>query len=263
MRPELDRRLRAARAALAEPGREREDRAVARALAGRRGRRGAHTGLVAALVVVSLTISLAALAGGSAPQLPGSTAATAVRVVDRTFSCLPARSYETAGMREFGFAVTKRTRSMFGHWEPASVVLDGGSPSSARSKFLIVHGHESRNALQAPGGMGPGLGGVYVNRSSCAPSRASVPLSARGLPGPAVRYATGTGCEAPGRILIRVRATLVAPARWRTISELFSGVQRNVTEMAVAVRAERTSAPLVYAQARASSTALWRADRCR
>ncbi|HVM16591.1 MAG TPA: hypothetical protein VM290_03325 [Gaiellaceae bacterium] len=262
MQRDLDRRLRDARGALARPGRDREDSAVAAALAGRRVRPVWRVALVAALSVAALTVSLGAVAAGSSPTREA--AQPAVRVVDRTLSCMPGRAFDGTGARAFGFAVTKRSRySSTTPWAPASLVLDGASPASARSKFVIVRGHESPSALAAPGLNGPGLGGVYVNTKSCVPSRKSVPLSREGLPGPAVRYETGTGCKSPGRILVRVRATLTAPARWREITPVFSGVQRNVTEMALAIRVERTGRPLLFAQARAASVALWRADSCR
>lgn len=267
MQPDLDRLLRDARAALGDPGSEREDRAVERAIAGRRARPGQRLALVAALTLVALILSLGAVAAVVVPERDPSSAQQAepaVRVVDRTFSCMPSRSYDAPGARGFAVAVTRRTRTTAPpqHWEPASVVVET-SPSSARAKLLIVRGHESRSALRSPGLSGPGGAGVYLNTRSCVPSRKPVALSSRGLPGPAVRYETATGCLAPGRILVRVRARLVAPAQWRRLSPLFSGVQRNVTEMAVAVRAERTGAPLVFAQADARSTALWRADGCR
>lgn len=266
MQRDLDRLLRDARAALGDPGGEREDRAVARALAARRARLGRRLGLVAALALAAMALSFGAVAAVVVPERTptAAEAGPSVRVVDRTFSCMPARSYEAAGARGFAVAVTKRTMTTVPprHWEPASVVVQT-SPASARAKLLIVRGHESRYALRTPGLDGPGGAGVYLNTTSCVASRKAVPLSSRGLPGPAVRYETATGCLAPGRILVRVRARLAAPARWRQLGPLFSGVQRNVTDMAVAVRAERTGAPLVFAQADAKTTALWRADGCR
>jgi hypothetical protein len=114
--------------------------------------------------------------------------------------------------------------------------------------------------LRSPGLYGPGRGGVYVNRRSCVPSTARVPLSRAGLPGPPLRYETGTGCTAPGRVLVRVRARLTASTRWREIDQVFFGAQRAVSEMQVAVRAQRGNAPLLYATATASAVTLWRAD---
>lgn len=267
MQPDLDRALRDARAALADPDSARENSAVERFL-GALPRRTpvSRAALLATVVAVTLALALAAFAAGVSPtREPALQQAAPVRVVDRTFSCIPARPYPGARLREFGLAVTKRTRSTVPpeHWSPASIVLDGGSPSNARSKFVIVRGHESRYALRSYGLNGPGHGGAYVNRNSCVASSKPVLLSSRGLPGPPVRYETGTGCTVPGRILVRVRATLTVPTRWQEIDRLFSGVQRNVTEMSIAVRAERTGRPLIFAHARASSTVLWRADSCR
>jgi len=267
MQRDLDRLLRDARDALAEPPADVEERAVERALAARRVRPAWRAALVAALLVLSLTLSLGAVAATVLPDRAPSSAAQQgplVRVVDRTVSCMPGRAYDGTGAREFGLAITKRTRySSTSAWSPASIVLDGGSPSSTLTKFLIVRGHESQYALNSPGHDGPGHGGVYLNVKSCVPSRKPVPLAARGIPGPAVRYDTGTGCTVRGRILVRVRATLTQPARWRAIPPVFEGVQRNVTAMAVAIREERTGRAVLFAEARATSSALWRGGMCR
>jgi hypothetical protein len=65
---------------------------------------------------------------------------------------------------------------------------------------------------------------------------------------------------AQGRILVRIRATLAAPARWRALQEPYVGVRANLTEMAVAVRLERTGRPVAYGTARPGASRLWQAD---
>jgi hypothetical protein len=56
-------------------------------------------------------------------------------------------------------------------------------------------------------------GTVALNQESCSPSRARVPLTAKGLSGGlADAFGDAYDCPAPRRVLVRVRATLRGPA---------------------------------------------------
>lgn len=110
---------------------------------------------------------------------------------------------------------------------------------------------------------------VFVTpRRACTASRASVPLSPRGLEGfPADYFGDEVVCAAPAKVLVRIRAVFAQPAalrldraRGELRTQKASGAIR---EAAVAVRTT-SGRPLAYASASAAGTArLFTAPRCR
>jgi hypothetical protein len=105
--------------------------------------------------------------------------------------------------------------------------------------------------------------GAYADARRCAAARVSVPLSAKGLPGPPVRFDQEADCEVRGRILVRLRAVLEAPTPWRPAQAPYVGARRNVVEAKIAVRSDRTRRPLALLELdRAGKTRLWVSPAC-
>jgi photosystem II stability/assembly factor-like uncharacterized protein len=267
MQPDLDRALRDARAALADPDRARENSAVERFLAALPRRTPAsRAALLATVAAVTLALTLGAFAAGVSPtREPALQQAAPVRVVDRTFSCLPTASTAERGVREVTLANRSFSRDDRGMVWPAELTLTRAAGPVFGSEFLLARSHQNDNRVRINRGYGLGHPGVLVNARACVPSRARIPLSRAGLPGPPLPSNTANTCRSTGRVLVRVRATLAAPARWGQLQQPYVGVRANVTDMAVSVRVERTGAPLLYAKARPAATSVWRADwpRCR
>jgi hypothetical protein len=208
-----------------------------------------HVGLVAALLVVP---GAAASPGEGAPS----------RIVDRTFRCTPGTLY--GGVRQFD--VTAKPRGSLGNGgrsddvSPGYVSVGSGLASGpfddlvwARTRF------EERRA--APSGSWPA--GVYIDVRRCAAARVSVTLSAKGLPGPPVRFEQDADCEVRGRVLVRLRAVLEAPTPWGRATAPYFGARRNVVEARLAVRSERTRRPIaLLALDRGGGTRLWVSSGC-
>jgi hypothetical protein len=105
--------------------------------------------------------------------------------------------------------------------------------------------------------------GVFASTRSCTATRNSVPLSARGLPGAPVEFEQEAECRLRGRILVRVRAVLHAPAAWRPVASGYAGARANVVEAALAVRSARTRKPLAFMQLRPQGkTRFWASPGC-
>ena len=260
MQRDLDRLLRDARAALGEPGGEREERAVERALAARSRRPAWRAALIAALMLVALTASLGAVAAVVVPERGPSAAEQAplVRTVDRTYACRV--KADTAGERRFGVGSRSSSRSSTGERWPAEVYVAGAPGPVFVSELVVARSHVHEQRQRAQRGFGPWHEGVYVNARACTPSRVTVPLTAAGLEGPPSPHPTGASCVTRGRILVRIRATLAAPARWRELQEPYVGVRANVTQMAVAVRLEQGPRPVGYGTARPASSRFWQEE---
>lgn len=105
--------------------------------------------------------------------------------------------------------------------------------------------------------------GVYVNTQSCRATRASMPLSPRGLSGPPVQFQQDAECQVRGRVLVRVRAVLESPAAWRRFADGYAGARADVVEAALAVRSTRTRKPLAFMQLRPQGkTRFWASGAC-
>jgi hypothetical protein len=181
------------------------------------------------------------------------------RVVDRTLVCRLVAPLP--GVRDLDVVVALPFDGQ-GFSAPAFIGVSSGPVSSgpftdrANRVFVRARNHEL-------GSVGRTLpAGVYANTRSCAPTRAAVPLSPRGLPGPPVRFEQEPECTVRGRVLVRVRAFLQVPARWVTRTD-YAGAQKNVVEAALAVRSERTRRPIAFIQlGRSGTTKLWSSRAC-
>ena len=264
MQPDHDRILRDARRAFGEPDADRVRRAAAAFVAGldRKDVRRRRTGV--ALLAAALVLA-AALAAVAAERATGPTAAApAVRVVDRTFVCTPERSYAEPGAREFrvdNWPALRHTPAWTDPWiDAAHLVLDTGT-LSLTSRFVVVRAH-ARPAQHHVGWHGPAGAGVFVNTARCSPTRATVPLAPPADAGAPIRYGRTTKCTSPGRVLVRVRATLAAPTRWTRLRPPYDGVQRNVSEARIAVRAQGSGRALALTRLQGTQTAVWLSGRC-
>jgi hypothetical protein len=193
----------------------------------------------------------------------GSAAESQSRIIDRTFRCTLAPLY--GGLREL--EVTTKPRGSLGNGgrsddvSPGYISLGSGSGSGAFDDLVWARSRFEERRV-APGNAWPG--GVYADVRRCAAARVSVPLSAKRLPGPPVRFDQDADCEVRGRMLVRLRAVLEAPAPWRPGTPPYVGARRNVVEAKIAVRSERTRRPIaLLALDPAGGTRLWVSGGCR
>ena len=175
------------------------------------------------------------------------------RIVDRTFRCTP--TAVGSGLRELTVDTVPITATERSAQDPSpgfiGVISGGWAPSS---DFVSIRARR----WQRFGRPVNSWQGVYANTARCASSRRSVSLSSKGLPGPPIRWQERERCVVPGRILVRFRAVLQAPALWRRISGSYLGARSNVIDAALAIRSERTGNPIAYMGLdRAGKTKLW------
>lgn len=180
---------------------------------------------------------------------PTEAGAAPGRIVDRTLLC--------ATVSVFGdrFAVvgansTKRTSTVT---YPALASVASGAAGAS----------ESLAGLEVGAASGRTTGNVYLNRKRCRNVSRSAHLSARGLPGPPVEFDQSFRCKAGTRVLIRMRAALDRPARWRVGGEagellIASG---NVSSAAVSVRTE-AGKPLAFVMIQAGKLKVYSAPGC-
>jgi hypothetical protein len=211
-------------------------------------------------LVLFFAVGLAATLGAAVrPQ----AAPEAGRIIDRTFRCTPGTLY--GGVRQFD--VTAKPRGSLGNGgrsddvSPGYVSVGSGLASGTFDDLVFARSRlEERRA--APSGSWPA--GVYADIRRCRAVRISVPLSAKSLPGPPVRFDQDADCEVRGRVLVRLRAVLEAPAPWRPATPPYAGARRNVVEVKIAVRSERTRRPIaLLALDRGGETRLWVSGGCR
>jgi hypothetical protein len=183
------------------------------------------------LVTAVLAATVAAGAGGTLPRptVPGlEVAAGAPRIVDRTFACAPIAFLRTGGLNPESHLVLVRPRS-------------AGSLASWRA----------------------GPAGVYASARRCTPARASLPLSSRDIGGAPTQWEKELDCPVRGRVLVRVRSVLQAPADGRRVDRLFAGARQPVLETKLAVRLRRTGKPIAYMEHDAKGkTKLWYSGAC-
>jgi hypothetical protein len=196
----------------------------------------------------------------AAAAAPGEGAPS--RVVDRTFRCTVAPLY--GGVREID--VSAKPKGSLGNGgrsddvSPGYVSVGSGPGSRAFDDLVFARTRPEERGV-APGDPFPP--GVYADLGRCGPARISLPLSAKGLPGPPVRFDTNADCEIRGRVLVRVRAVLETPALWGRAERPYFGVRRNVVEARIAIRSERTRRPIaLLALDRAGETRLWVSSEC-
>lgn len=165
------------------------------------------------MIAAALAAVLAASVGAVTPS----------RLVDRTFVC---ETVVHAGVRGVGLLASPR--GPFDRSEQNLHVLAGVGMSSP---LLAWAGTE----------------GVRVHVKLChAAPEARVPLRPTGLDGGAETFSAEYDCELPGRLLVRVRATLARPARWLRRTPTHAGVDGKVTTAAIAVRSLTLRRPVSF-----------------
>jgi hypothetical protein len=205
-------------------------------------------------LVLAASVAVALAPAGTGEGAPS-------RVVDRTFRCTPGVVY--GSVRELD--VTAKPRGALGSGGRADDVSPGyvsvgSGPASGPFDDLVFARSRFEERGVAPGSPFPP--GVYADIRRCTAARASVPLSAKSLPGPPVRFEQEADCELRGRILVRVRAVLEAPTPWRGGAP-YAGARRNVIEAKIAVRSERTRRPIaLLALDPRGETRLWVSAVC-
>ena len=216
-------------------------------------------GLASGLALFSAVAVVAALGAGVSPH----ATPAASRIVDRTFRCTPATLY--GGLRELDVVTKPRgTLGSGGRSDDVSpgYISVGSGPASGPFDDLGFARSRLEERGAAPGSPFPP--GVYADVRRCITARVSVPLSAKGLPGPPVRFDQETDCEVRGRVFVRLRAVLEAPTPWRRASPPYFGGRRNVVEAKIAVRSERTRRPIaLVALDPGGKTRLWVSQGCR
>ena len=193
------------------------------------------------IVFVALSSSLLVAAilavGTSAGPLP-----LTARIVDRTFHCTPIALQGELRASDFT-AVPIRASEPYDPLQKPSPgfigVASGGRGAANELVSVRARGWQRFRSPYSPGG-------AYVSSRHCARSRNSVPLSAAGLPGPAVEWGTEVTCLGRGLLLVRVRAVLQPGSSWQPQSNSFEGARGNVVAATIAVRSARTGKPIAY-----------------
>ena len=140
---------------------------------------------------------------------------SASRIVDRTLACTVRGEGEPDTVRYLDV----RAASRFGDDAPSA------------NAFPLVGFQTGANAFY-----GRSTGALWVNQSTCTPTRARVALATKGLRGgQAVRFGESHRCDVPARLLVRARA---------------------VFRRAVTLRPERGASPFLIATGRISSASL-------
>jgi len=178
------------------------------------------------------------------------------QTIDRTFRCVP---LALGGLRSVTLHVVPRgTREQYLQAPSpgfAGVSAETWGPDSELVSIRARGWQRFRTTHSAPG--------VYASTRRCASSPRSVALSARGLPGPPVRWEERTTCLTGGRVLMRVRAVLRSNAPWRQADDSYIGARSSVVEAALAVRSERTGKPIAYVKlGRSGKTTSWYSSDC-
>ncbi|MBA2296394.1 MAG: hypothetical protein H0W16_14860 [Actinobacteria bacterium] len=195
-----------------------------------------------------------ALCVGLAATGSGTTAPS--RTVDRTFACTPLLA---GGGRELDLWASPPRSAI---WTiPAYLVARTGTTLPSEDLVYVRARTQGKIGWTSPFS---GPGGVYAHSRRCSPARASVALSSKGLPGTPTGWYSPVSCTLRGRVLVRVRALLSAPAGWGRAGPLFQGARKDVLEASLAIRSERTGEPLAFMTLnRAGETRLWSSSRCR
>ncbi len=203
--------------------------------------------------------AIVAVVAGVSVQ-PGPSAAPS-RIVDRTFACNPIAYGSVADLDIF--AGPSRDDTFGRHFVALLEVRTGAGYMSDSSLVFVRARSEPKLAGLAYAWPVEGQAGVYAHSRRCVPTRVSVPLSTKGLAGPPVRWSKDLDCLLRGRVLVRVRAVLVAPDEWRRADRWYDGARKSVADASLAVRNQRTGAPIAFMQVdKAGKTRLWFSPSC-
>jgi hypothetical protein len=183
----------------------------------------------------------------------------------------PASAVEAATFRSIDVTMLCTTVTQFGIREvsvgavPRIVTPTWDRPASVHAWTGSAGATESLAGAEARGQSGRPRGGVFLHRVRCSATRAQIPLSARGLPGPPTLHQRSFDCGATRRVIVRVRATLKTPGPWEILGERreLRGIRRDVTSAAIAVRTWPGKKPLGFTLFDArEQTKLWIASGC-
>ena len=191
------------------------------------------------------TLALVAVVFGAPLHAGARPTSTTTIVIDRTWVC----STVSDGGRVLRVAMTS-PKSLSDRKVPAAASITTGSAGLTQ----LLAGVEAGPASGRP------TGGVYYNKNLCRATAKSIPLTARGLPGPPVPFDQSLKCNAGARVLVRVRAVLDRKAAWRASQDILTA-RGNSSTAAVAVRTE-TGKPLAFFTFASGKTKLWTAGGC-
>jgi hypothetical protein len=182
----------------------------------------------------------AVLAAAIAPAAEGAPS----RVVDRTWICSPVAVDGFRTIELAGAPATEQT--------PARISIATGD-SQAPVPLVTVH---NKRLLGRP------TGAVYVNARRCKRVTRRPALTPRGLLTPPDRFLTEADCDAPRRVVVRVRALLEKAASWRPAGQGVAIVRADVREASFVVR-KLPDAPFAFAAIdQAGGIRVFENDRC-
>ncbi len=182
------------------------------------------------------------------------------RIVDRTFVCNP---IAYGGVSDLDVSANPSREDSFGRRFVASLDVRTG-PSTLDSTLVLVR---ATSQPKQPGLAIPwpvaGRPGVYAHSHRCTLSRASVPLSRKGLAGPPIGWQKDLDCSLRGRVLVRVRAVLQSAAPWRGQDASYAGARKSVTEARLVVKGQASGKPIAYMELdHTAKTRLWYSSSC-
>lgn len=133
----------------------------------------------------------------------------------------------------------------------------GASPRSATSHLqagVSAIGDGDHKGLVSANTVTTQGSGLFISASLCRRSRAQIPLSSAGLPGPPTRFATTDKCRASTKVLVRVRAVIANWKGWTRVAsspemprkldvDLARGLPR---EVSIAVRTNPNRRPVAF-----------------
>ena len=184
----------------------------------------------------------------------GASAGTSANVIDKTFVCTPLATF--GGLRDLDINAAPPYKDAQTN-VPATIYVKSG-PYSPTEQLVAVRARPAQRF-----GGNQYRAGVYAHRFRCAATGRSVPLSAKGLPGPPIVWQKEVDCQVRGRILVHVRAELESPSAWRSVGAPYAGAVGNVASAQMAVRSEKTGKPIAYATLGVGGkTKLWTGAAC-
>jgi hypothetical protein len=189
----------------------------------------------AARVVLSLALVGALVAGVAGPSR-GTGWAT--KTIDRTVRC--STLLDALGKRML--LVNSSPKSVVTN---PQIGVSALGPETGANELLVDISYRGPRA---------GPPGVLIHRGLCRPNSARIPLSARGLSGPATRFYTSDKCVVDRQVLIRVRAVLADWKGWTVIpSSSDEPAKRDLdfaqgapVEASLAIRTLPARKPLVF-----------------
>jgi hypothetical protein len=204
-----------------------------------------------ALLLLAATVTwVAATEAASAPP----------RIVDRTFRCTSAVLY--GGVRELDVVAKPRGthgRSPYARDLSTGYISVSAGPLLGEGSDLVYASSRLEQRTQNS----PLPPGVYANVRRCLRTRISMPLSRKGLPGPAVKFDKAIGCTTRGQILVRVRAVMATATSWRGAKPPYFGAPANVVEAKIAVRSEPTRRLIALLElGPTGETRIWASSAC-